>query len=61
MGDKIYLKSGINGSSITTAAQALAHTSDMGGNATIDLGSGHYITLVGIATASLAMGDFVVA
>jgi Ca2+-binding RTX toxin-like protein len=60
-GDKIYLKSGINGSSITTAAQALAHTSDMGGNATIDLGSGHYITLVGIATASLAMGDFVVA
>jgi Ca2+-binding RTX toxin-like protein len=59
-GDKINLKSGLNGSGITSAAQALASTMDVGGYATVNLGSGHTITLVGVTTASLSAADFVI-
>jgi Ca2+-binding RTX toxin-like protein len=59
-GDKINLKSGLNGSGITSAAQALASTTDVGGHATVNLGSGHTITLVGVTTAGLSAADFVI-
>jgi Ca2+-binding RTX toxin-like protein len=59
-GDKINLKSGLNGSGITSAEQALASTTDVGGYATVNLGSGHTITLVGVTTASLTASDFVI-
>jgi Ca2+-binding RTX toxin-like protein len=59
-GDKINLQSNLNGSGITTSAQALAHTFDFGGNAIIDLGGSNSITLVGVTTASLAASDFVI-
>jgi Ca2+-binding RTX toxin-like protein len=59
-GDKINLKSGLNGSGITSAAQALAATTDVGGFATVNLGSGHTVTLVGVTTASLSAADFVI-
>ena len=56
--DKIVLQSNLNGSGITSAAGALGRTFDAGGNAIVDLGAGNSITLLGVATASLAASDF---
>jgi Ca2+-binding RTX toxin-like protein len=58
--DKIQLASNLNGSGITTAAQALAATSYASGNAIVDLGAGNSVTLVGVAPGGLSAGDFVV-
>ncbi|MBG9389137.1 FG-GAP-like repeat-containing protein [Caenimonas aquaedulcis] len=57
-GDKIRLASHINGSGIVDGATALAHLSDVGGNAVLDLGSGCKITLTGISSGSLSAADF---
>jgi Ca2+-binding RTX toxin-like protein len=60
-GDKIHLQSNLNGSGITTAAQALAATADVGGgNAAVFLGGLNALTLVGVSAASLAASDFVI-
>jgi Ca2+-binding RTX toxin-like protein len=59
-GDKILVQSNLNGSGISTGALALAHTSTIGGNAVVDLGSGNSVTLVGVTAASLAASDFVI-
>jgi Ca2+-binding RTX toxin-like protein len=60
-GDKIHLQSNLNGSGITTAAQALAATVDVaGGNAAVFLGGLNAVTLVGVTTASLTASDFVI-
>jgi Ca2+-binding RTX toxin-like protein len=59
-GDKILVQSNVNGSGITTGAQALAHTSTIGSNAVVDLGAGNSVTLVGVTVASLAASDFVI-
>lgn len=56
--DKIMLQTNLNGSGITTGAQALALTSDVNGHAVIDVGGGNTIDLLGVATASLGAGDF---
>jgi Ca2+-binding RTX toxin-like protein len=53
-GDTIQLSSSI----YATAAIALTHVSYSGGNATIDLGSGNSIHLVGVT--SMVAGDFVI-
>jgi hypothetical protein len=58
-GDHISIASGTNG--ITTAAQALAHVHDSGANAVLDLGSGNYVMLIGVASALLHATDFVIA
>ncbi len=39
----------------------IAHTSDVGGVATVDLGNGDSITLFGVAIGQLDAGDFVIA
>jgi hypothetical protein len=54
--DTICIKSGING--ITSASSVLAHVTDVGGNAVIDLGGGNTITIVGVVKADLDAGDF---
>ena len=57
-GDHISIASGANG--ITTAAQALAHVRDSGANAVVELGSGSYVMLMGVATSALHVTDFVI-
>ena len=59
-GDKLFLQSNLNGSGITSGAQALARTFDAGGNAVIDLGGGNSVALLGVSTANLTVGDFIV-
>ena len=59
-GDKLFLQSDLNGSGITSGAQALTHTFDAGGNAIIDLGGGNSVALLGVNTANLTAGDFIV-
>ncbi|MES2942554.1 MAG: Ig-like domain-containing protein [Pseudomonadota bacterium] len=58
--DKVRLQSGLNGSDITDGASALAHVRDSYGNATLDLGSGNLLVLVGVHTADLTAADFMV-
>ncbi|WP_338846767.1 calcium-binding protein [Massilia sp. W12] len=59
-GDKIWLKSGLNGSNITSAVNALTHISSSVNGAVIDLGGGHTITLTGVAANTLTVNDFVI-
>jgi hypothetical protein len=58
--DKIHLQNNLNGSGITSGAQALAHATTVGANTVIDLGAGNSVTLIGVAAASLAANDFVI-
>ncbi len=58
IGDLIQLTSGINGGDITSAAAALTHISYSGGNALLDLGGGHGVTISGIEAGSLTADDF---
>jgi Ca2+-binding RTX toxin-like protein len=58
--DKIHLQSNLNGSGITTGAQALAHATTVGANTVIDLGAGNSVTLIGATAASLVASDFVI-
>jgi Ca2+-binding RTX toxin-like protein len=58
-GDLIALQGGINGSGITSAASALAAVSaNASGYAVINLGSGHSITLVGVAATTVDASFF---
>jgi hypothetical protein len=57
-GDQISLLTNLNGSGIVDGASALSHLSDVSGNAVLDLGGGHTVTLTGVLTADLQAGDF---
>ena len=58
-GDHIRIAMGTHG--INTVEQALASTHDVSGNAVVDLGNGSFVTLLGVATASLHTTDFMIA
>jgi serralysin len=57
--DYVAIKSGTNG--ITSTAQALALVSDVGGTATLDLGAGNSVTLIGLTSSDLRVIDFLIA
>jgi Ca2+-binding RTX toxin-like protein len=57
-GDVIQLQAGLNGSTIVDAASALAATSNVGGNAVVDLGGGNTVTLVGVLKEALSEACF---
>jgi Ca2+-binding RTX toxin-like protein len=58
-GDHISIAAGTNG--INTAADALLHLStDVNGNAVLDLGDGNSVILAGLSVASLHAADFVI-
>ncbi|MES2943032.1 MAG: calcium-binding protein, partial [Pseudomonadota bacterium] len=59
-GDRVSLQSNVNGSGITSAASALAHVNDIGGNAVLNLGDDNIVILVGVHTADLTEADFMV-
>jgi Ca2+-binding RTX toxin-like protein len=54
--DFVGIISGVNG--ITSGSDAVARTSDVGGTAVVDLGSGNTVTLTGLTTADLRTFDF---
>jgi Ca2+-binding RTX toxin-like protein len=58
LGDRIQLTADLNGSGIVSAATALAHTTDIAGNAVIDLGGGNTVTLIGVLKETLDVSDF---
>ncbi|MES2941561.1 MAG: FG-GAP-like repeat-containing protein [Pseudomonadota bacterium] len=59
-GDKISLRGNLNGSGITSGATALAHVSDVGGKAVLDIGDGNIVILLGVLTAELSASDFAI-
>ena len=58
-GDIISLLANLNGSGIVDGASALAHLSDVSGNAVLDLDGGHKVTLIGVLSADFSASDFV--
>lgn len=60
-GDVIAVASDVNGSGVESAADLLARlTTDAGGNAVLDLGSGNSITLMGVPPSGLIAADFLI-
>ncbi|MES2942488.1 MAG: FG-GAP-like repeat-containing protein [Pseudomonadota bacterium] len=59
-GDKINLRSNLNGSGITSAATALANVHDVAGKAVLDIGNGNIVILLGVQTAELSASDFAI-
>ncbi len=57
-GDRIVIKTDVNGSGIETAADALARVTQMGDDAVLDLGGGNTLTLAGFQSSSLNEQDF---
>ncbi len=57
-GDKISLRSKLNGSGITDGTSALAHFNDVDGKAVLDMGDGNMMVLLGVQTAELSAADF---
>jgi len=58
--DKVRILSGLNGSNNTSAANVLANTSDVNGNAVVNFGGGNTLALIGVTKASLSAADFVI-
>ena len=60
--DRLAVSANVNGLGIATAADLVARVSDDGtGNALLDLGGGHTVTLIGIAPTSVSADWFLVA
>ncbi|MFO1243551.1 MAG: M10 family metallopeptidase C-terminal domain-containing protein, partial [Rickettsiales bacterium] len=60
VGDHIQIAPGINGLSISTAADVLSHVTYAGGNAIIDLGGGNSVTLTNVGDGALTAEDFLI-
>ncbi len=60
LGDVIQLASNINGLSISSASDVLAHITYSGSSAVIDLGSSNTITIEGITSGAFVASDFVI-
>lgn len=59
--DVIAVAANANGTGVATAADLVARLSaDGGGNAVLDLGTGHMVTLMGVPPASLSAADFLI-
>lgn len=59
-GDRISLRSNLNGSGITSGATALANVRDVAGKAVLDMGNGNIVILLGVQTAELSASDFAI-
>ncbi|MES2943064.1 MAG: calcium-binding protein, partial [Pseudomonadota bacterium] len=57
-GDRVMLRSNLNGSGITDGANALAHMFNASGNAVLDMGNGNVVILTGVQVADLTAADF---
>lgn len=57
-GDLIVIESNINGSGINSAQQLLSRVTYSDGNAFFDFSSGNGLTILGVATGSLTVDDF---
>ena len=58
IGDVLQIVGGVNGGSITSSTAAFDATTDSGGNAVVDLGSGNQIILIGVARTDLSTTSF---
>ena len=58
-GDRLLIKTNINGQAITTGADLIARATDTAdGNVNIDLGGGYEVRLIGVKTSDLTAGYF---
>jgi Ca2+-binding RTX toxin-like protein len=58
-GDRLLIKTNINGQAITTGADLIARATDNAdGDAEIDLGGGYEVRLIGVKSADLNAGYF---
>lgn len=58
IGDIIRFDIGLNGSNITNPNSVLSHITYSNGNAVIDLGGGHNVTILGVAVNAFTSDDF---